>query len=128
MSFKHRESCTKAFEKYNADVQKYEQKYPKYCKKCEGWGGKWTKFDPSPPGVALAPGYMWDFDPCPDCVDQGICPRCQKTLDMDMREEFFICHDCGWTDEDNGEDYGIPPYPQCHCEFLDGSNIDELYG
>jgi hypothetical protein len=124
---KHAESCTKAHENWEKDMVKFEERFPAYCRTCEGWGGKWEQFDPSPAGIMLSPGTMTDFDPCPNCVDQGVCPRCKQTLDMDMKEEYYICHDCNWTDEDNGEDYGVPPYPECHCDLL-GSSGDEKPG
>jgi hypothetical protein len=41
------------------------------CERCEG--ARWVEYsyDPSPPGVALAPGTMTDMEPCPKCNPRG---------------------------------------------------------
>jgi hypothetical protein len=78
----HTSHCLEASRQHMKDKTEYEARWPNYCRKCNGRGGHWTSFDPSPPGVALSPGSMPDFDPC-TCVEpaddnwwSSRCPRC----------------------------------------------------
>ncbi len=41
------------------------------CGTCEGTGIVETRFDPSPAGVSLSPGYMIDEEECPECKGTG---------------------------------------------------------
>ena len=65
------------------------------CKRCDGKGLiEGPPYDPSPPGVALSPGYMVDIDICPNCLDRDICPLCgEKEVFWDA--ERYICPSCG---------------------------------
>ena len=45
------------------------------CETCEGRGWVSVRFDPSPAGVALSPGWMEDVEPCPDCNPNGTDPE-----------------------------------------------------
>lgn len=53
-------------------------KHPLACKNCKGAGFLWEAYDPSPLGISLSPGMMYDAEPCPKCFGQGICPWCGK--------------------------------------------------
>jgi len=48
-----------------------------YCRSCLGRGEWRESYDPSPSGVGLSPGSMWDVGPC-GCIDHELprCPRC----------------------------------------------------
>lgn len=110
-------------------------KWPNYCTTCNGLGGRIYFFDPSPAGVSLGAGWMEDFDPCPDCLEQGICPRCGAESDS-FFEEACVCTSCGWDSEQADHDHrsifltdadvsdccqkvaaihAIPPTPECFC-------------
>jgi hypothetical protein len=63
---------------------------------------------------------MVDFDPCPVCIEQGVCPRCahafteaEWTFDGDETP----CPNCGWNWRHNPDD-AYPEQPECHC-YLD---------
>jgi hypothetical protein len=80
-------------------TKSYAQKWPSYCQNCNGYGGAFEKFDPSPGGVSLSPGYLVEICPCPECLEQGICPRCAQPIETDH------CYFCDW---DLDCDHGIP--------------------
>lgn len=82
----------------------YEQKWPKYCRSCFGWGGRAT-YDNRPTFMAPEPP---GFDECMSCVANDVCPRCG--------EENAFCTDVGDFDNEC-----------CHCKFrLDGgTGLDE---
>lgn len=63
-----------------AERYQYAQRWPNYCHHCEGEGIRTYSFDPSPAGVSLSPGVMYDSDPCPKCLEESRCPRCAKNL------------------------------------------------
>lgn len=113
---KHKEHCDKSFDLYEALRADYEQSYPNYCKKCNGWGGSYSKYDPSPSGIALSPGYMEEFDLCPHCLEQSICPRCgNSNIFMDEDNNYKnTCGSCGFVE---GESEGRPIEPECWCCF-----------
>lgn len=50
------------------------------CQRCNGTGWLFYEDDPSPAGVSLSPGMMTFIDPCPDCMEKGICPKCGGVL------------------------------------------------
>jgi len=115
---KHNPSCDKAFEQHAHDVAEYFVAWPHHCKHCGGWGGAYGYYDPSPSGVSLGSGSMLDFDPCPHCVEEGICPRCgRELLDSDG---FDVCEHCGF---DFYYPEGEPPEPECFCNYADADSI-----
>lgn len=79
-------------------IDEYNQKYPYHCKKCDGWGGFYSTYNPSLSGVSLGYGYFTDFNPCQDCYDKGICPRCGEKVfsNEDLENGDVICSKCGW--------------------------------
>ena len=77
------------------------------CSKCGGTGFVVYEDDPSPSGVSLSPGTMMFSDPCPECYEKDICPRCGRQLPEesaidDENEEYDVCYGCGW-DSKSGE-------------------------
>jgi len=112
----HFPDCVAAFEAYRKKKEDFEKKFPLYCRKCGGHGGRVVRYDPSPRGVGLSPGYMEDFDECPDCYAIGICPRCTAALVSDGGEytDKFGCPTCGWKDDPLGP--GLPEQPECWCD------------
>lgn len=106
-----------------------------HCKTCNGLGGRVFYYDPSPAGVGLSAGWMQDFDPCLDCIEQGLCPRCGKAHDFTEGNP-LVCPHCEWDSEqaynhhnfisllpDNMTDqciaayrfHAIPDEPECSC-------------
>ena len=86
----------------------WAKRWPKHCPECEGRGGTVTKFDPSPAGVSLSPGWMVEFDLCPacQCSDPVTCPRCGVEIDdwQVFQEDEMPCPHCGWAWGDGIDD------------------------
>lgn len=95
----------------------YRAFYPKYCTHCHGEGGVASSYDPSPPGVGLSPGDMYDWEDCLFCLAKGICPRCGTENHESWRQEIedkdAPCPACKlvvFTDN-----AGLPPLLECDC-------------
>jgi DnaJ-class molecular chaperone len=56
------------------------------CKKCHGSGG--TGY------YVNWPMYMEDV--CPECVEKGICPKCDETMKWNEENNAYFCHVHGW--------------------------------
>jgi len=106
----HTEACLREFGLWFISYEIYTRYWNKHCRNCRGAGGFYSSYDPSAPGVSLASGSMTDFDTCPTCVDQGICPRCgtKDTIDEDCTR----CSACGFTFT---FEEAAPPQPECYC-------------
>ena len=85
--------------------------HPSYCRSCGGWGGSSSPGCSVPYGSTSVP-LPDDWDECPACVGQGLCPWCGATLQSSSREiplnpltnqptvlPFDYCPSCGWTTE-----------------------------
>ena len=114
MKYKHTPQCQQAHTRYQVDKARYAARWPGYCHTCGGNGITCYTYDPSPAGVCLSSGWMIDCDPCPDCLERGICPRCGEEAwgDDDFDGEPVTCPHCGWQ-EDNPD--CLPPEPECYC-------------
>ena len=69
------------------------------CKTCEGTGGITSTIN----GALFGAGY-WPMDygePCPDCVEKGLCPRCETKMN-ELDSGTYRCLKCGW-DEATGD-------------------------
>lgn len=105
--------CIKDQAKWRTALHTYVSAWPLHCKTCEGVGGIVYRY--SPAGVSLAPGTMQGFDPCPDCIEEGVCPRCGEVV---FSEEAWdaagevTCPDCGWNSETPA---ACPEQPECLC-------------
>jgi len=105
----HTKECIEANLDYTKEVQNYVNKWPNYCRECSGWGGFYETGCSVPYGSTYVdlPGST---EPCPDCQEEGKCPRCMT--DMDVSEEENACPKCGWK----WGDEGIPlDPPGCIC-------------
>jgi predicted nucleic acid-binding Zn-ribbon protein len=79
---------------------------------------------------------MEDFEPCPQCIEIGKCPRCGKVFeegeDEWMMEGTNVCPVCGWNNEEAERQsrypsqyifdfvrvdhiHAIPQEPECYC-------------
>ena len=101
----HTKECLEQMAKREAEIAKYEQDWPNYCKECGGWGGESHVELVGEPGGPNAYQDVWDD--CDKCVGEGKCPRCGAELFKDAGEmwnELFQdwlegmtpCPACGW--------------------------------
>lgn len=104
----HTAQCIEAQAAHQQVVDEYNRQWPKHCTTCGGWGGSVSYYDPSPSGVGLSPGYMTEYDPCPDCTEQNRCPRCGAD---------------GLTTDEHPDAQAIPP---AYCEFLGRQLMEAL--
>lgn len=66
------------------------------CKKCNGTGGISTMINAAPYGS----GHYWpmeDGEPCPDCVEKEICPKCDIQMDLNQIDYTLKCPKCGYN-------------------------------
>jgi hypothetical protein len=117
---KYEESDAEQAAAYEKAVDEYEAKWPKYCRKCWGWGGNH--------GYDYSTG-MQDFDPCQTCLEVGDCPQCgiataELLEDQDDPQggyyDYFACSSCGWNDlEPDGHPTDPPQPTDCNCWELE---------
>lgn len=82
----------------------WQARYPQYCRRCRGFGGRTVGNYPDEPD---------EFIPCADCLERGLCPRCGATganlnAYLDRRP---VCAACGWDDDDH-----LPLVAECYCD------------
>jgi len=132
MSDEHKDSCAtllaqdtyhRHLKAWDEKVSTYKAKWPHHCQECDGWGGATSYYDPSPAGISLAPGYMVDFDPCQECLEKNICPRCGEHSEMMVESaagyyDEFKCSKCGWSEEAEGIPMEPPEPDFCDCWSL----------
>lgn len=122
-----REQATRELER-----RAYRMLWPCRCSTCYGVGGKWDAYDPSPAGIALSPGSILDWDPCLDCLDLGVCPRCAHKYDVESDGFYALIEDnecvhCKWK-WDRDETHEPPPY-ECGCWYeLEFADDFEIFG
>jgi len=107
------EQCQQHVAAINAAREAYASQWPSHCQDCGGNGGTASSYDPSPHGVGLASGVIWDFDPCETCVEQYKCPRCGKRL-SEIASGGLSCltmSGCKW----NSDSPDTPLPPECIC-------------
>lgn len=112
--------CQETTRQYQAQVAAFVEAHPDYCQTCGGWGGHGSPGCFVPYGSTYV-SLPYEWDPCPDCLDQGLCPHCGQLLDNP--DEPSHCSACGW-DEDKAE--GIPEGPGCLCptSYLDWKDVE----
>ena len=106
----HTTECRKANARWSNVRDEYAARWPNHCQTCGGWGGS------SSPGCSVPYGSTYvslpdDVDICPDCQEQGMCPRCGSGMDVEAEAP---CPACGWS----WGDEGIPEPPGCVCPSL----------
>ena len=112
---KHTLECSLNMDLWVRAKARYIYNYPAYCRTCNGWGGQWDQYDPSPAGSEVSPGFKIRFTLCPKCIEIGVCPRCGMTMrepdeEADTDE---ACPFCGYKLSDME---GIPDEPECTCD------------
>ena len=114
--YTHHPECQKVIDDTEKIRKAWEKKWPDHCKKCHGYGGFYDYYDPSPAGICLASGRMVDFEPCQECYEKGLCPRCGKDNNIGDAEEFGVCKFCGW---DEKEPDGLMDQAECFCIHME---------
>lgn len=89
----------------------YVAKWPKSCRKCDASGGMEVS-DRVPYGSTWV--SMPSTEPCPECMEQGKCPRCGFTGMSEDWETPTPCAQCGWQWGDKPGDR-CPPEWDCDC-------------
>lgn len=113
----HSAECKAAYADWERRFAEFEAKYPNYCQFCGGHGGHISYYDPSPAGMSLGSGWMLDYEPCPECIEKGICPRCGAKFDGDPEcDDFDVCDECGFSAETPDD---APEEPECLCGVID---------
>lgn len=80
----------------------YGASWPRHCPTCWGWGVVGSGFVDPENGLP-------DIDPCPDCSDAGICPRCAGRFP----DTAACCASCKWGTAEDSD--GVPPLAECLC-------------
>jgi hypothetical protein len=108
----HREWCVRDM------VQRtvWEEVHPNHCRgRCQGSG----QIDDSDPSVG-----MYGFAPCPDCVEQGICPWCGQAVVVDDEDNgYYHCDACGFVEEKGA----TVPTVACFCPIERGPSVYEEF-
>lgn len=106
---RHLESCVRTAISVRQAREEYEDQYPMHCESCEGWGGTVYVADPAFTLVPDIGENQVDIDPCRDCLEQGLCPRCSNSYDPEEEDN------CSFCDFELGVTEG-KPYPHtCIC-------------
>lgn len=111
----HTTECQAQIDSRAKAIATWKAQRPDHCEECMGVGGTVTRYDPSPAGVGLSPGWMTDFEPCELCVMNSCCPRCGEhglsdEDDGDKTTGAGPCWNCGWNYND-----ACPAEPECCC-------------
>jgi hypothetical protein len=147
-AFVHSATCVLLSANYERLRAAFGLYWPDYCQTCNGLGGSFYHYDPSPGGVSLGSGFMVEFDECPDCIEQGKCPRCGKIdyWHSWMEDDPMICPNCEWNSEhaerlhnyvsltgnkkeiqqqcvDAFDMHAIPEKPECYCHENEGWGV-----
>ena len=118
----HTDKCLALQKKYADAIRAWEARYPQYCHTCYGSGFLETR-DSVPYGSTNV--TLVGEDPCPQCVEKGICPRCGKFLIFDPdNDEREICVFCKW-DEKNGDPRPPDFEGPCECEMTEIKEFQE---
>lgn len=85
--------------------EEWVRAYPGHCEACVGQGG--TAYET--PCTPDAPAE-WDLDPCGDCIQVGLCPRCGGDYPNDEPLDYYPCPSCGWNwgRSEAGDDWPKP--------------------
>lgn len=111
------EECKMYAKKQQELIDAYIKEWPNHCKDCGGWGigSSWEEYG------------SFFIDPCPNCSENGICPRCGKEVAqfkeaIELGDEFKPCPHCGWEEAKTD---GKPPDYECWCAQREVTVIEE---
>jgi hypothetical protein len=103
----HREGCW--YPKAIEENRRWSEHWPYACERCGGWGG-FSFYDHDT-------GYQ-GYDPCPDCLERGYCPRCGGGV---ITEAYWdaghvaICDNCSYVEATTP---GEPPPVEDPCSCM----------
>lgn len=119
----HCADCISRSERLAAKQNAYKKQWPNHCQHCGGTGGY------SSPGCSVPYGSTWvslpdDYDPCPKCWEEGICPRCgEEMIPHEQVEEGWeipeVCPHCQWQEGDDG----LYEEDECPCIYVLGGGL-----
>ena len=66
------------------------------CRTCHGLGTVETT-DFVDYGTTAIP--LTSDEPCPTCLERGLCPKCDVRLEWLDVQEYYICEACGWSEK-----------------------------
>lgn len=100
-------------DKWRAAMEAWKVQWPVHCPTCHGWGVVYTEGDWVPYGSTQiqTPGGN---DPCPQCAEAGLCPRCMQPVRVSEEFPFFTCIHCGYVASPD-EKRNTPGCPQFEC-------------
>lgn len=102
---------------------RFRSLHPNHCIRCNGWGGHLCPGELVPYGSTSA-RLPDEWDECPSCVGQGLCPWCGselKEIQVKVAKTpifpgcilpFLACSNesCGWNEHDGPD--GLEPEPE----------------
>lgn len=109
--FVHTQDCFNRMTVAEASRAEYLKTYPNACHTCHATGEiRWTE-NGAPHGAGNWAMPM--TGPCPDCYEQGRCPRCHTQHPDDWTEDDpKPCTSCNW---DKVTSVPLPAVPECSC-------------
>jgi hypothetical protein len=94
----HTAECLHRTQLFTEAIAEYQARWPNYCRKCNGWGSK-TVYDSIEAWGANC--SMPSEEPCPDCLEKDLCPRCGVLMGLDWENiTYAACPHCGWSEEE----------------------------
>jgi hypothetical protein len=91
----------------------YIEKWPNFCRHCDGYGYYVDSFTVDESGYHL--DQYW---PCEYCLGKAICPRCGRFHMGHESGQYFVCPNCGW--DESAQFDGLPEFPGiCICDDYD---------
>lgn len=102
----HTKACEEDYKNYQRNLAAFEARWPNYCRRCGSTGELVGDYDRDT-------GFQ-DIEPCPDCLEEGICPKCKSPTHVMNEEGYAWCFECGWIESIKDDDLP-PPEFECYC-------------
>lgn len=119
---KHTEECLARLTAMQSARNKFEAKFPNFCRKCEATGWR-RNVDSVPYGSTNV--SMESVEMCESCIGSSKCPRCGELGTYDESDDTFVCNSCGYDSENVESQNGAPEAPDefdhCICDALEVS-------
>lgn len=114
MSFVHSQKCLDTQKEYDLRLKTFNEKYPKCCNGCNGYGSvTWYERIDEYGGMDMS-------ESC-GCVIEGKCPLCgEQVFTEEDLETDLSCSICGWSEKTNR--IVRPPVFEYPCECQDEIN------
>lgn len=117
----HTQKCLDTTAVIQAARALYTVNYPDHCKTCEGAGTGFEGGDSVDYGSTRVSLPTYDV-PCPDCLQEGRCPRCNQLM-YDSEDEIYWnealenqtpCIHCNWNWGKTAGD-AMLKHDECDC-------------